>query len=414
MNRRMKSAAALTAVALASTAALAGCSSSSGGGNAEPSTITVGYSGGGVVDTYMSQIIAQAKKDLPKVTIKTEVYPTYDDQLNQLPTQFAAGTAPDIILWDNSAPIAQYADGGAIKPMDDLIKGTAVDLSLYPDALVKGWTIDGKLYSVPSYLQNSGWAYNQTVLSAAGVTELPQTIDQVAADAATVKKATGKPGIVLLDNLFHLTQYAIAFGGGWDYGKAISSSQNVKGMDWLLTRFKNGEAAPAKQLGATWDGEAFGKDQAAMSDAGPWYIGFMSTTAPSTTYELEPMPTATAGQPVVATYGGGFSISAKSKSPETAAKVIASLTSQSAQEAIITTGLGYVPAMTKYATEYRKATPAYAAFTEKVLAAGKGLDYPLQATEFGNDLVSGFQQLVASGSTSSKSLLNELQKKYGQ
>ncbi|MCU1408672.1 MAG: Carbohydrate transporter substrate-binding protein family [Microbacteriaceae bacterium] len=414
MNRKIPTVVVLTAIAATSALALSGCSGSGGNTSSEPKTVTVGYSGGGVVDTYMSQIIAQAKKDVPGVTIKTEVYPTYDDQLNQLPTQFASGTAPDIILWDNSAPIAQYADGGAIKPMDDLIKGTDVDLKSYPDALVKGWTINGKLYSVPSYLQNSGFAYNQDVLSAAGVNELPTTMNDVASDAATVKNATGKPGVVLLDNLFHLTQYAIAFGGGWDYGKSIDSKQNVAGMDWLLTLMKNGEAATAKQVGATWDGEAFGKNEAAMSDAGPWYIGFMSSTAPNTKYSLQPMPTTEAGKQVVATYGGGFSVSAKTKSPQTAAKVIASLTNKSAQKAIITTGLGYVPAMTQYASQYREATPAYAAFTEQVLANGRGLDYPKQATEFGNALVSGFQQLAAGGSTSSKSLLEGLQKKYGE
>ena len=151
-----------------------------------------------------------------------------------------------------------------------------------------------------------------------------------------------------------------------------------------------------------------------MSDAGPWYIGFMSSTAPQTKYALEPMPSTQAGKPVVATYGGGFSISAKTKSPNTAAKVIASLTGDSAQKAIITTGLGYVPAMTTYAAEYRKATPAYSAFTDEVLADGKGLDYPKKTTEFGNALVLGFEQLVADGSTSSKALLSDLQKKYGQ
>lgn len=413
MKNTTRTAIALTAVAAATALALSGCSGS-GGATSEPKTVTVGYSGGGVVDTYMNQIIAQAKKDVPGVTIKTQVYPTYDDQLNQLPTQFASGTAPDIILWDNSAPIAQFADGGAIKPMDDLIKGTTVDLKKYPDALVKGWTIDGKLYSVPSYLQNSGFAYNQTVLSAAGITDLPTTMDEVGQDAATVKAKTGKAGVVVLDNLFHLTQYAIAFGGGWDYGKSIDSPKNVQGIDFLLGLIKKGEGATAKQLGATWDGEAFGKDEAAMADAGPWYIGFMSSTAPKTEYSLKPMPTTESGKAVVATYGGGFSISSKTKSPETAAKVIASLTGESAQKAIITTGLGYVPAMTTYAAEYRKATPAYAAFTDEVLANGKGLDYPKKTTEFGNALVSGFQQLVADGSTSSKSLLTDLQKKYGQ
>jgi multiple sugar transport system substrate-binding protein len=405
----------LALFALASATVLSGCGpNDSNGGGAGDTTITIGYAGGGAVDTYMSTIIKHVKKELPDVTIKTAVYPTYDDQLNQLPTQFAAGTAPDVILWDNSAPIAQYATEGAIQPISDLVKDTDVDLSLYPEALVKGWTIDGDLYAVPDYLQNSAYAFNRDVLGAAGVTETPATLDQLASSAEAVKQATGKPGIVLLDNLFHLTQYMLAFGGGYDFGKTINSKENVAGLDYLLGLFKSGAAATAKQVGATWDGEALANGQAAMSDGGPWYIGFMSTTAPDVNYDLTPIPGVDPGAQIVATYGGGFSVSASTNAPETAVSVIASLTDEVSQEAVISTGLGFVPAMTEYANQYREATPKYAPFTEEILASGKSLDYPIKTTEFGNDLVAGFQQLVASGETSSKDLLDSLQEEYGR
>jgi multiple sugar transport system substrate-binding protein len=373
-------------------------------------TVTVGYAGGGAVDTYMAAIIKHAEELLPNVTIKTAVYPTYDDQLSQLPTQFAAGTAPDITLWDNSAPVAEYATEGAIASMDDLIGSTDVDLSSFPDALVNGWKIDNKLYAVPSYLQNSAYVYNQDVLAAAGITELPTTLDQLGEDAKTVKATTGKPGIVILENLFHLTQYMVAFGGGYDSGKSIDSAENVKALDFLLGLFKDGSAATAEEVGATWDGEAIGNNAAAMSDGGPWYIGFMAASAPNTKYELTTLP----GSSNVTTYGGGFSISAKSKQKDVDMAVIAALTDSFSQEAILTTGLGYVPAATKYVGEYRDQTPAYAAFTDAVLSDGVSLSYPEKTTEFGNDLVAGFQKLTASGSISSKDLLTELQQKYGK
>lgn len=412
MNIHARPIALLAAAGLA--VALAGCGSSGPGAPDEPSgEIVVGYSGGGVVDTYMAQIIAAAQKALPDVKIKTAVYPTYDDQLNQLPTQFAAGTAPDVILWDNAAPIAQYATEGAIMGMDDLIAGTDVDLSLYPTSLVDGWKVDGKLVGVPSYLQNSGIVYNDDVLAAAGITEKPATIKDLSAFAASVRTATGKPGIVLLENLFHLTQYALAFGGGWGSGDTIDSAENEAALDFLLGMFATGDAATAQQVGATWDGEAIANGAAAASDGGPWYIGFMSSTAPDVAYTLQPLPGTSAGDRVVATYGGGFSVSARTANPEAAAQVIAQLTNASAQQAILDTGLGYVPAMTEYADKFRAATPAYAAFTADVLEAGKSLDYPIKTTEFGNALVTGFQSLVASKATSSKQLLAQLQTDYG-
>ena len=408
----------LSIAVIAVTGVVSACGNSSSGGGSSSSgklsgTVTVGYAGGGVVNTYMADIIKHAEKKLPGVTIKQQVYPTYDDQLSQLPTEFAAGTAPDITLWDNSAPVAQFATQGAIAPMNSLIGKTSVSLSAFPKALVNGWTINGKLYGVPSYLQNSAFVYNHNVLKQAGITTYPTDITQVGQDAEQVKAKTGKPGIVILENLFHLTQYMIAFGGGYNGGKTIDSAQNVAGLNFLLKLFKNGAAASSEQLGASWDGVAIGDNKAAMADGGPWYIGFMSTSAPKVSYSLKPIPSASPGSPVVTTYGGAFSISAKSKLQAVDMAVIAAMTDSFSQNAIITTKLGFVPAATQYVAAYRQQTPEYAPFTNAVLSGGASLNYPVSTTAFGNDLVTGFQKLVAAHATSSAALLTQLQHKYG-
>jgi multiple sugar transport system substrate-binding protein len=407
----------LSIAVIAVTGVVTACGSSNSGGSSPSGklsgTVTVGFAGGGVINTYMADVIKHAEKALPGVTIKQVVYPTYDDQLNELPTEFAAGTAPDITLWDNSAPIAEFATQGAIASMSSLIGSTSVKLSAFPQALVNGWTIDGKLYGVPSYLQNSAYVYNHDVLGKAGITSYPTDIAQVGQDAQQVKTKTGKPGIVILENLFHLTQYMIAFGGGYNYGKTIDSAQNVAGLNFLLKLFADGAAASSEQLGATWDGVAIGDNDAAMADGGPWYIGYMSTSAPKVSYTLEPIPSVTPGKSVVTTYGGAYSISSKSADKALDMAVIAQLTNAWSQNEEITTGLGFVPAMTSYVADYRAHTPEYAPFTNAVLAAGASLNYPVNTTAFGNALVTGFQQLVASHSTSSASLLTQLQKQYG-
>jgi multiple sugar transport system substrate-binding protein len=399
------------------TAVVTACGSSNSGGGSSSGkltgTVSVGFAGGGVINTYMTDIIKHAEKALPGVKIKQVVYPTYDDQLNELPTEFAAGTAPDITLWDNSAPVAEFATQGAITSMSSLIGSTSVKLSAFPQALVNGWKIDGKLYGVPSYLQNSAYVYNHDVLTKAGITSYPTDIAQVGQDAQQVKTKTGKPGIVILENLFHLTQYMIAFGGGFNYGKTIDSAQNVAGLNFLLKLFADGAAASSEQLGAAWDGVAIGDNQAAMADGGPWYIGYMSTSAPKVSYTLKPIPSVTPGKSVITTYGGAYSIAAKSKDQALDMAVIAQLTNAWSQNEEITTNLGFVPAMTSYVADYRAHTPEYAPFTNAVLAGGASLNYPVNTTAFGNALVAGFQQLVASHSTSSTALLKQLQQKYG-
>jgi multiple sugar transport system substrate-binding protein len=378
--------------------------------------VTLGYAGGGNIDTYFQKVLADAATALPDIKITPVVSPTYDDQLNQLPTQFAAGTVPDVIMWDNSAPVAEYASEQVILPLDDLIAGTSIDLSAYPQALVEGWKIDGKLYAIPAYLQNSAFVFNQGLLTDAGITTLPTSMDEVRAAAKTVKEKTGKAGIVILDNLFHLYQYMLAFGGGFDFGRTINSPENVAGLQFLVDMFVTDQTAQtAQQLGATWDGDAISKNLAAMSDGGPWYIGFMQSTAPNVKYDLLPIPSNKPDQPFVVTYGGGYTITDNAKDPAAAMRVVEYLTNEASEEAIITTGLGFVPAMTKFLAEYTAATPEYAAFTEDVLANGKTLAYPPNTTAFGNDLVAGFEQLALQpGSGTVQQLLDTLQSTYGQ
>ncbi|MGD0715956.1 MAG: extracellular solute-binding protein, partial [Gaiellaceae bacterium] len=237
-GHRRLTAAAATVLLVAAAIMAAGVSVSKGavGGAASKRAvqITLGYAGGPNIDPYYKQIIGAAEAALPNITVKTIVYATYDDQLNQMPQQVAAGTIPDIIVWDNSAPVAQYVAEKAIRPLNTLVTQAKVNLGVDPQALVNAWTINGQLYGVPSYLQDSAFVYNLDMFNQAGIKKLPTTMAQVAADATLIKSKTGKAGLVILDNLFHLTQYVLAFGGGWNYGKTINSPQNVAGLQYLV------------------------------------------------------------------------------------------------------------------------------------------------------------------------------------
>jgi multiple sugar transport system substrate-binding protein len=415
----------LAAAALAGAISACGSSSNSSSGGSggssgssasaanAPATVTLGYAGGENLNGYYAKLLAAAHKAMPNLTIKQVVYPTYDDQLNTMLQQVAAGTIPDVIVWDNSAPVGQYAQQGAIQPLNSLVAQQNINLGVYPSALNKAWTINGKLYGVPSYLQDSGFVFNQGLLARAGITQLPTTMSAVATDAKLVKSKTGKTGLVILDNLYHLTQYVLAFGGGWGDGKTIDSAANVQGLQFLINLFDTGAAATSNQLGATWDGEAVADNHAAMADGGPWYIGFMKATAPKVKYTLEPVPTGTGAAPFVVTYGGAYSITSHAKDPAAAMKLIKFLTSATAENEIITSGTGFVPAMSKYVGVYRSQTPAYANITDQLLANGKTLDYPPQTLQFGNQLVAGFEQIAFRHSGSVSALLEQLQSQFG-
>jgi multiple sugar transport system substrate-binding protein len=403
----------LAATALASATLVGGTSLTPAGAAAKTVTITLGYAGGANIDPYYQHVIAAAEKALPGVKVKQVVYATYDDQLNEMPSEVAAGTIPDIIVWDNSAPVGQYAAQGAIMNISKLASSAGVNLGADPSALVKAWTIGGKLYGAPLYLQDSAYVYNLGMLKAAGIKTLPSSMAQVGTDALAVYQKTGKAGLTILDNLFHLTQYVLAYGGGWGFGKTIDSKANVAGLNFLVNLFKQKAAVLPDQVGASWDGVAVADNDAAMSDGGPWYIGFMHATAPKVSYKLLPIPSST-GKPFVVTYGGAYTITSHAADPTADIQLIKYLTDAASEKYVATdAAFGFVPAMTKYINLYRSMTPGYAAITNTVLNAGKTLDYPPSTIQFGNALVSGFENIVLKNSGTVQSLLSSLQQTYG-
>ena len=59
-----------------------------------------------------------------------------------------------------------------------------VNLGVDPAALVNAWTINGKLYGIPLYLQDSAFVYNWGLLKSAGISSLPKSMGQVRSDAS--------------------------------------------------------------------------------------------------------------------------------------------------------------------------------------------------------------------------------------
>jgi multiple sugar transport system substrate-binding protein len=404
----MTAVAAVTPGLVAATSQVASASSAT-----KTVTITLGYAGGANIDPYYNHVIAAAEKALPGIKVKQVVYSTYDEQLDQMPSQAAAGTIPDIIVWDNSAPVGQYVQNGAIMNLSQLASAANVNLGADPAALVNAWKIGGKLYGIPLYLQDSAYVYNLGLLKAAGITSVPTSMSQVATDALAVHQKTGKAGLTILDNLFHLTQYILAFGGSWNFGKSIDSKANVAGLQFLVNLFNKHAAVLPDQVGASWDGVAVADNDAAMSDGGPWYIGFMSSTAPKVQYELAPIPTSS-GKQFVVTYGGSYSITAHSPDPSADMELIKDLTNAAAERYVATdTDFGFVPAMTKYINLYRQMTPRFSRITNAVLDKGLILAYPPSTIQFGNALVSGFENIVLKHSGTVQSLLSSLQQSYG-
>ncbi len=113
-------------------------------------------------------------------------------------TQLVAGTPPDIVdvqgtLW------AQYAAKKTILDLTPYLKKEPGVLARYNPAMLDYWTMDGKVYGLPYYVNKTLLYYNKLLFAKAGLTAPPKTFDEFIDHAyklaATSKEATGFLGL---------------------------------------------------------------------------------------------------------------------------------------------------------------------------------------------------------------------------
>ena len=377
----------------------------------EPVVVTIGHDGTITVMDYMEKVLEGAKTALPNIEIKQITYPTYDDLLNMIPSQIAAGTVPDILWWDAVAA-PEYIRQGVVEPLDEWLS-PEFKVEDYLQVLLKAFTYEGKLYGIPLHANDSALVVNLDLFQEAGIEELPSSVEEFRQAAIKVKD-TGNVGVVVQLNAFHIGQYVIAHGGGWNYGETINSEANKQGIQFLVDLFTKDKAAvTSKELGSAWDGEAFAKGDVGMSTGGPWYIGFMSASAPQINYKLIPFPGINPGETTMYTYGAGYSIMKGAEHKAEAVEVLEYLSSDEAQELLYTTELKYVPAKERMIDNFIETIPEFAPLKEAFFN-GVDLAYPIDQKGFSDDLTSGVEQLIYNPGTGTvEELLDTLQQKYG-
>ena len=102
----------------------------------------------------------------------------WDDYWNGIQTGLVSGTAPDVFT-NHLAKYPEFANSGAILPLNDWIARDGVDTSIYFPGLADLWrTPDGNQYGLPKDFDTIAFAYNADLLAEAGVD--PATLGDLA------------------------------------------------------------------------------------------------------------------------------------------------------------------------------------------------------------------------------------------
>jgi multiple sugar transport system substrate-binding protein len=306
---------------------------------------TIVFSGWG--DTSEQKIytdsIARFKAVCPDVTV--DYQPVPDKFQDKLKAQMAGGTAPDVFYVDDQLMTA-FAPSGQLLALDDYMAQAGVSRNDFIPALLTIFTQDGKTYGLPKDWGTLGLVYLPEAFTAAGIAEptATWTWDDMRAAAQKIA-ATGKyGGFCMGADRARFAPFVFSNGGAFastDYKSATLDTPEVTAMaTFVADMFKEKSLVRAADIGASWCGEAIGKQLVGMTTEGGWMVNFMKTTYPDVKWTAIEIPSGPKTRADVI-FTNAIGVNASTKYPIASAAFTIFVTGEANQGEIVKTGFAY-------------------------------------------------------------------------
>ncbi|MEU8238258.1 extracellular solute-binding protein [Actinoplanes missouriensis] len=319
--------------ALAAVTLLAACSSgtTAGSGDGDDQTLTIASVDQGSIE----KVVDAFKAANPGVTVNLTTSGA-DQYQQQIRTQLASGTAPDVMtVWPgNGNPGATYviAKPGYLLDLSD--QPWAAQL---PDAFKKVAQYEGKTYNALFGLNGIGAVYNDEALKKSGLTAPGTWTDLIAFCKAAAGKGTPAFALGIQDNwVTQIALYALVattvYSGDKDFDTKMAAGQaTFANSPWTTAMAKYQEMNTAgcfqkDPLGTSYEASqtlaATGKTLGIVQ--GNWIIGLLKQKNPSGTFTMKALPATDdpASFIMPAAAGAGYGVNAKAKNKDLALKFI--------------------------------------------------------------------------------------------
>ena len=128
----------------------------------------------------MEQYLAKFRERYPNVNL---IYTTYEDYETAMAERIQAGDYGDVLLIPYSIPYDQ------LQLYFDPI-GTTEELSQKYNFVERGYIFDDQVYGISSFASLSGLIYNKEVFERAGITRIPDNMDEFMEDMKLIREHT--------------------------------------------------------------------------------------------------------------------------------------------------------------------------------------------------------------------------------
>ena len=274
--------------------------------------------------------------------------PIPGDYPTKMRANVAGGTVPDVFYLSPDMS-SEYISAGKLLNLSPYMARDKVSASNYYSALTNPFVCtSGQVYGLPKDWASLGVFYNKQMFQAAGLSapSANWTWTDMQNDAAKLTKNAGASnavyGMSLSADASRWGAFLLANGGTMlnkDGSQAMfNSAAGVSALTYYDSYIKNKTGVLPTQVGAPWNGDAFGKEKAAMTIEGPWLIPYMASTYPSVQYGIAPLPVSPSGKQANLIFTNAWAASSATKNPEAAWELIKYMTGTTVQKSQLDAG----------------------------------------------------------------------------
>lgn len=144
---------------------------------------------------FFDAMIDEFNRTHTDIVAKTDTV-KFDNYYTKLTTALSAKNAPDVVVVHQSNLLG-YVPRGVFLPLDDLLARNNAPLDDFVKAPLEAVEYEGKTYALPLDVHALIMYYNEDLLAQAGITEIPQTYEELISASKAVQERTGKMGLAV-------------------------------------------------------------------------------------------------------------------------------------------------------------------------------------------------------------------------
>jgi len=310
---------------------------------ADKKLINIAGWGGNDVVAVNKLLTKVIKSELDELNIEVRYFPVESDYGRYILNSLSAGNAPDA-FYVNVDLIDSWVSTGQLKAFSDSFAANAQRMN---PVLLDAFTVDNQLFGVPKDVNSLALQFNIDVFKDAK-TPVPDENDTwltLREKLVSVVEAIGDEGVLgtcLSADFAHFSPFALSTG--WrpfnEEGKTVLDDNFKRAFNFYVSLVHDGLAIIPADIGQNWPGGCFGTENFAVVMEGQWLSGYLVDKSPNLLYQSTLIPAdPKTGERGNMLFTVGWAINNNTANASDVEKVIALLTSDKAQRAILAAGL---------------------------------------------------------------------------